>query len=87
VRENRTVLRHHRRRLSDGGDLSVSLPTADQAEDANHYCPNSLHAGKLAEASRSQMSGIQSHPNREQMCLPLIRRIALLLGHMVIPNQ
>jgi hypothetical protein len=33
-----------------------------------------------AERQRSPMSGIQSHPNREQMCVPLIRWIASLAG-------
>jgi hypothetical protein len=32
------------------------------------------------------MSGIHSHPNREQVCLPLIRCIALLAHFVIRPD-
>jgi hypothetical protein len=33
------------------------------------------------------MSGIQSHPNRKQMCLPLIRCIASLGGSALMLSK
>jgi hypothetical protein len=57
-------------------------PKQREADSTDQSESPSFHVGVIAQRLRSPMSGIRSHPDREQMCVPLIRCIALF-GFMV----